>query len=74
MRAEVCRDVGNMLKNTNKENQQVQLKILVAQRGTTIIFEPDAEIFKEIIFDRKKLLSHFVTTSIFNKRNKNRFL
>jgi len=61
MRAEVCRDGGKYAQEYKQGKPTGPVKKIgdCRQRGTTIIFEPDAEIFKEIIFDRKKLLSHF---------------
>ncbi len=59
-RAEVCRE-GLRYAQDYKQGKPVAPVKQVGtcrQRGTTIIFEPDPEIFKEIVFDRKKLLAH----------------
>ncbi len=61
MRAEVCRD-GKKYAQEYKQGKPVcPVKKIgeCKQKGTTIIFEADEEIFKEISFDAKKLLSHF---------------
>jgi DNA gyrase subunit B len=60
MTAEVCRE-GNKYSQTYKQGKPVSAVKKIGpckQRGTTIIFEPDPEIFKEIVFDSKKLLNH----------------
>ena len=60
MRAEVCRD-GNKHAQEYKQGKPTSAVKKIGdckEKGTTIIFEPDPEIFKEIVFDRKKLLNH----------------
>jgi DNA gyrase subunit B len=59
-RAEVCREGLRYAQDYKQGKPQAPVKQIgtCRQRGTTIIFEPDPEIFKEIVFDRKKLLSH----------------
>lgn len=60
MTAEVCRD-GGLYTQSYKQGKPlspVKKTGTCKQKGTTITFEPDPEIFKEIIFDRKKLLNH----------------
>jgi len=61
MRAEVCRDgyryfqeykLGKPQKPVKKDDKCGD------EHGTTIIFEPDPSIFKEIKFDAKKIISH----------------
>ncbi len=60
MKAEVCRDnvkysqeyaKGKTITKVKKEGK-------CRQTGTTVCFEPDPEIFKEINFDLKKILNH----------------
>ena len=60
MRAEVCRDGGKYAQEYVKGKPQAKVKKEGAcrQTGTTVIFEPDPEIFKEIKFDTKKILDH----------------
>jgi DNA gyrase subunit B len=60
MRAEVCRD-GHKHAQEYKQGKPTSAVKKIGdckEKGTTIIFEPDPEIFKEIVFDRKKLLNH----------------
>jgi len=60
MTAEVCRG-GELYSQSYKQGKPTSAvkKIKTCkQKGTTIIFEPDQEIFKEISFDRKKILNH----------------
>jgi len=61
MRAEVCREGKKYAQDYKQGKPVVKVKKIgdCRQTGTTIIFEPDPEIFKEIIFDRKKLIGHF---------------
>ncbi|MFA5228403.1 MAG: DNA topoisomerase (ATP-hydrolyzing) subunit B [Candidatus Paceibacterota bacterium] len=61
MRAEVCRD-GSLYAQEYKQGKPTTAVKKVGScknKGTTIIFQADEEIFKEISFDRKKLLAHF---------------
>ncbi|HOC53391.1 MAG TPA: DNA topoisomerase (ATP-hydrolyzing) subunit B [Candidatus Pacearchaeota archaeon] len=60
MTAEVCRD-GSLYSQSYKQGKPISAVKKTGtckQTGTIITFEPDPEIFKEIIFDRKKLISH----------------
>ncbi|MDD3386480.1 MAG: DNA topoisomerase (ATP-hydrolyzing) subunit B [Candidatus Pacebacteria bacterium] len=61
MRAEVCRDGGQYVQEYTQGKPKAAVKKIgtCKEKGTTIIFEADPEIFKEIEYDRKKLLSHF---------------
>ncbi len=61
MRAEVCRDGGQYVQEYKQGKPIAAVKKIgtCKNTGTTIIFQPDPEIFKEIYFDRKKLLAHF---------------
>ena len=61
MRAEVCKDGGQYVQEYKQGKPIAAVKKIgtCKNRGTTIIFQPDPEIFKEIYFDRKKLLAHF---------------
>jgi len=60
MRAEVCRDGFLYTQEYSKGKPKTKLKKegKCKKTGTTIIFEPDTEIFKEIRFDLKKVLNH----------------
>jgi DNA gyrase subunit B len=60
MTAEVCRG-GGLYAQSYKQGKPVSAVKKTGtckQTGTIITFEPDPEIFKEIVFDRKKLLNH----------------
>ena len=59
-RAEVCRDGSRYFQEymKGKPTGSVKKDIKCNQTGTTIIFEPDPEIFPEIKFDPKKILTH----------------
>ncbi|MFA5754857.1 MAG: DNA topoisomerase (ATP-hydrolyzing) subunit B [Candidatus Paceibacterota bacterium] len=61
MKAEVCRDGGQYVQEYTQGKPKAGVKKVgtCKERGTTITFEADPEIFKEIEYDRKKLLSHF---------------
>lgn len=60
MRVEVCRE--GFLYSQEYAKGKVKTKVQkigkCKQSGTTVIFEPDVEIFKEIKFDLKKVLNH----------------
>ncbi|MBI2042321.1 MAG: DNA topoisomerase (ATP-hydrolyzing) subunit B [Candidatus Nealsonbacteria bacterium] len=60
MRAEVCRDGAKYAQEYSKGKVKTPVKKVgtCRQTGTTVLFEPDQEIFKEIKFDLKKILSH----------------
>ena len=70
MRAEVCRDGGQYVQEYKQGKPIAAVKKIgtCKNRGTTIIFQPDPEIFKEIYFDRKKLLAHFRQQAYLTKR------
>ena len=59
-RAEVCRDGQKFFQEYSKGKVKTKVTKFGAckQTGTTIIFEPDPEIFGEIKFDVKKILTH----------------
>ncbi|GBD33993.1 DNA gyrase subunit B [bacterium HR34] len=59
-RAEVCRDGYLYSQEYSRGKVKTKLKKegKCSQTGTTIIFEPDPEIFEEIKFDRKKILNY----------------
>ncbi|KUK49827.1 MAG: DNA gyrase subunit B [Parcubacteria bacterium 33_209] len=61
MRAEVCRNGSQYAQEYKQGKPTAAVKKIgtCKNKGTTIIFQPDEEIFKEIYFDRKKLLAHF---------------
>ncbi len=60
MRAEVCRDGYKYAQEYKQGKPTTAVKKISTckEKGTTIIFEPDPEIFKEIAFDRKKIINH----------------
>lgn len=60
MRAEVCRGGEMYFQEYSKGVPKTKVKKSgkCSQRGTTVIFEPDPEIFKDIKFDRNRILRH----------------
>jgi len=60
MRVEVCREGQKYSQEYSKGKAKTKLKKegRCKKTGTTIIFEPDKEIFKEIKFNLKKILTH----------------
>jgi len=60
MRAEICRDGFSYVQEYAKGKAKTKVKKVgrCKQSGTTIIFEPDLEIFKEIKFDVKRILNY----------------
>jgi len=60
MRVEVCREGQRYSQEYSKGKAKTKLKKegRCKKTGTTIIFEPDKEIFKEIKFNLKKILTH----------------
>ncbi|MCD5396110.1 MAG: ATP-binding protein [Candidatus Pacebacteria bacterium] len=60
MRAEVCRDGTKYYQEYSKGKSKTKVKKdgKCKKTRTTVIFEPDGEIFKNIKFDRKKILNH----------------
>ncbi len=60
MRVEVCREGYKYSQEYSKGKTKTKLKKegKCKKTGTTIIFEPDKEIFKEIKFNLKKILNH----------------
>lgn len=60
MRVEVSRDGYKYVQEYEKGAPLFDLKKekKTNGKGTTVIFKPDREIFKEAIFDRKKILNH----------------
>ena len=60
LKAEVKRDGGVFMQeyDTCKPRADVKRVGDSKERGTTITFSPDPTIFKEIVFERKKILKH----------------
>jgi len=60
MRTEICRDGFRYVQEYSKGKPKAAVKKEGAcrQTGTTQIFEPDVEIFKEVKFDAKRILEH----------------
>jgi DNA gyrase subunit B len=60
MRAEVCRDGFKWAQEYSKGNVISKVKKIEPSNrtGTTIIFEPDEEIFSQTTFDLKRILNH----------------
>jgi DNA gyrase subunit B len=59
-KAEVCRDGFRYSQEYSRGKPITKVKKIgkCKERGTTIIFEPDPEIFKDINFDSKKILNY----------------
>lgn len=60
MKAEVCRDKTKYAQEYSKGKPKTAVKKIgrCSQSGTTVTFEPDPEIFKDIKFDIKRILNH----------------
>jgi len=60
MKTEVCRNGFKYSQEYSKGKAKTKVKKIgkCKQKGTTVIFEPDPEIFKEIKFDLKRILDH----------------
>ncbi|PIW91393.1 MAG: DNA topoisomerase (ATP-hydrolyzing) subunit B [Candidatus Nealsonbacteria bacterium CG_4_8_14_3_um_filter_37_36] len=76
MEVEVCRDGIKYFQEyqRGKANKKVKKIGKCRESGTTVIFEPDEEIFKEIKFDQKKILNYLRQQSYLNKGVKITFL
>jgi len=72
MRAEVCRDGHRYFQEYAKGRPITSVKKLDScrQTGTTVTFEPDPEIFKEIKFDLKKIFNHLRQQAYLTKKIK----
>lgn len=60
LKAEVCRDKGMYMQEYARGKPKAKVKKVgkCEDRGTTITFDADPEIFKEIKYDRKIILEH----------------
>lgn len=60
MRVEVCRNGMKYVQEYSRGKPKTKVKKTTKckRRGTTVIFEPDPEIFPEIKFNLKKILKH----------------
>jgi len=60
MKAEVCRGGFKYSQEYSKGKTKTKVKKVGScrQTGTTVLFEPDPEIFKEIKFNKKRILNH----------------
>jgi len=60
MRVEVCRGGTKYFQEYSQGRVKTKVKKIGKCKGsgTTVIFEPDPEIFKEIQFDTKKIINH----------------
>jgi len=60
LRAEVCRGGFRYCQEYSKGKPKIKVKKIGTCRktGTTVLFEPDPEIFKEIKFNAKRILNH----------------
>ncbi|OGZ18065.1 MAG: DNA gyrase subunit B [Candidatus Nealsonbacteria bacterium RBG_13_37_56] len=60
MRVEVCRDGGKYAQEYSQGKVKTKVNKIGSCKstGTTVIFEPDLEIFKEIKFSPKRIINH----------------
>ena len=60
LKAEVCREGIHYEQEYSKGKPKSQVKKVgkCKNSGTSILFEPDIEIFKEIKFDKKRIINH----------------
>ena len=60
LKAEVCRNGIKYSQEYSKGKARTKIKKIDGCKGsgTTVVFEPDPEIFKEIKFDLKRILNH----------------
>ena len=60
MKAEVCRDGGIYVQEYAKGKPKTKVKKIKTCRatGTAVTFEPDEEIFKEIVFNPRRIIKH----------------
>jgi len=72
LRAEVCRDGIKYGQEYSKGEPKTKVKKdgRCKQTGTTVIFEPDPEIFREVHFDFKKILKHLRQQAYLTKKVK----
>jgi DNA gyrase subunit B len=75
MRAEVCRDGNKYFQEYSKGKAKTKVKKdgKCRDSGTTIIFEPDQEIFKKISFEPKRILNHLRRQAYLTKGVKIKF-
>ncbi len=75
MRVEVCRDGFLYSQEYSKGIPKTKLKKegKCSQRGTTVIFQADKEIFRTVAFDRKTILNHLRRQAYLTKGVKLRF-
>jgi DNA gyrase subunit B len=68
-RAEVCRDGFRHCQEYERGKPLAKVKKIgkCRQTGTTIVFQPDHEIFKEIKYDYKKILEYLRQQAYLNK-------
>lgn len=76
MRAEVCRGGFRYAQEYSKGKPITKVNKVgkCDQTGTTILFEPDPEIFKEIKFESKKILTHLRRQAYLTKGVKIKFI
>ncbi len=69
LKAEVCREGELWLQEYTRGAPQAKVKKVgvCKQNGTTVIFEPDPEIFKEIKFSYTQVLDHLRTQAYLTK-------
>lgn len=76
MRAEVCRDGIKYAQEyeRGKAKTKVKKEGKCEKRGTTIVFSPDPQIFKEIKFDPQKIIRHIRQQAFLTKGIKIKFV
>ena len=70
MQVEVCREGQRYFQEYSKGKARNKVKKVGGCKGTgtTVIFEPDPEIFKEIEFDLKRILNHLRQQAYLTKK------
>ena len=72
MRVEVCRGGKRYVQEYSRGKPTTKVKKvgLCKKRGTTVIFEPDSKIFREVVFNRKRILEHLRQQAYLTKKLK----
>ncbi len=72
VKAEIYRDGGKFAQEYNRGKPLAKVKKISSSdlKGTVITFEPDEQIFKEIRFDRNKILNHLRQQAFLSKKLK----
>ncbi len=68
LKAEVCKDGYMYVQEYSRGKPKASVKKIgkCSGSGTSVTFEPDTEIFKEIVFDWQKIIDHLRQQAYFN--------